>query len=95
MKKMDIKDNVDEMILKICKYIEACDLSDIEDSELKIESAMTLFVSAIDFTDDPIKNLDYIIKQQSNFLAALTIETTNTIDAYIHGDLDEGRLLWF
>ena len=93
MKKMDIKDNVDEMIFKICEYIKACDLSDKEDSELKIESAMSLFVSAIDFTDDPIKNLDYIIAQQSKFLAALTIETTNTIDAYIHGDLDEGRLL--
>lgn len=93
MKKMDIKDNVDEMILKICEYIKACDLSDKEDSELKIESAMSLFVSAIDFTDDPIKNLDYIIAQQSKFLAAFTIETTNTIDAYIHSDLDEGRLL--
>lgn len=93
MKKMDIKDNVDEMIFKICEYIKACDLSDKEDSELKIESAMSLFVSAIDFTDDPIKNLDYIIAQQSKFLAALMVETTNTIDAYIHGDLDKGRLL--
>ena len=93
MKKMDIKDNVDKMIFKICEYIKACDLSEKEDAELKIESAMSLFVSAIDFTDDPIKNIDYIIAQQSKFLAVLTVETTNTIAAYMHSDLDEGRLL--
>ena len=93
MKKMDIKDNVDEMILKMCEYIKFCDLSEKEDAEIKIESAMSLFVSAIDFTDDPIKNIDYIIAQQSKFLAVLTVETTNTIKDYIHYDLDKGRLL--
>lgn len=93
MKKMDIKDNVDEMVFKICEYIKASNLSDIEDSELKIECAMTLFVSAIDFTDNPIKNIDYIIAQQSNFLAVITVETSNAIKACIQGDLDEGRLL--
>lgn len=93
MKKMDIKDNVDEMVFKICEYIKTCDLSDKEDSELKIESAMTLFVSAINFTDNPIKNIDYIISQQSEYLAAMTVATTNTIKAYIHGDIDEERLL--
>lgn len=93
MQKMDIKDNVDEMIFKICKYIQACDISEQEKVELKLESSMSLFIAAIDFTDNPIENLDYIIAQQSKFLTAITVETTNTIKGYINGNIDGSKLL--
>lgn len=93
MKKMDIKDNVDEMVLKICKYIRACDLSDKEDFELKLECAMTLVVAAIDFTDEPIKNMDYIAEQHSQAITAILLETGKTIGEYLKGKIDEDRLI--
>lgn len=93
MKKMDIKDNVDEMVLKICKYIRACDLSDQEDFELKLECAMTLVVAAIDFTDEPIKNMDYIAEQHSRAITAILLETGKTIGEYLKGNIDKERLL--
>lgn len=93
MKKMDIKDNVDEMILKICEYIKACDLSEREDFELKLECAMTLVVAAIDFTDEPAKNIDYISKQHSEAITAILLETGKTIGEYIKGNIDKERLL--
>ena len=90
---MDIKDNVDEMIFKICEYIKASNLSDQEVFELKLECAMTLVVAAIDFTDEPLKNMDYIAEQHSRAITAILLETGKTIGEYIKGNIDKKRLL--
>ena len=90
---MDIKDNVDEMIFKVCDYIKACDLSDQEDFEIKLECAMTLVVAAIDFTDEPVKNIGYISEQHSRAVTAILLETGKTIGEYIRGNIDKERLL--
>ena len=37
MTKLEIKDNVDEMLVQIVKYIKACDLSEDEDTEILID----------------------------------------------------------
>ena len=95
MQKMDIKDNVDNMVLQICKYIKASDLSEKEDTEIKLECAMTFLVASIDFTDKPIENVKYILEQHANIVAAIMDETSETIVDYIRGTIQEDRLLWF
>lgn len=89
MKKEDIKENVDNMLMKVLEYIKACDLSDEDDFAIKLESTMSILMSAIDITDDPVENLDYIIKQQSHLLTLITIGTTETIKKVITGDVKE------
>ena len=34
MTKLEIKDNVDEMIVQVARYIKACELSEKEDTEI-------------------------------------------------------------
>ena len=93
MHKMDIKDNVDNMVLQICKYIQASDLSDNEDRELKLECAMTFLVASIDLTDNPIQNIEYIMDQHVKSLNAIAGETAKTVIDYISGRIQEDRLL--
>lgn len=93
MKKLDIKHNVDEMIFQVCKYIKSADLSENEDSEIKIESALSLITSSIDFTDKPDENLEYISKQ---ILEISTIIFESLLDVskdVITGNVDESRFL--
>lgn len=52
MTKDDIKDNVDNMILQICKYIKVAELSNEDDFAIKVESGLSLLVSAIDMPED-------------------------------------------
>ena len=91
MKKEDIKENVDEMLLKICEYIKADDLSDDEEVEIKIESALSIIVSAIDYTDKPNKNIDYIVDQQSKILHLITLSLVDVTTDILFGKYDKGR----
>ena len=91
MTKLEIKDNVDEMIVQVAKYIKACDLSDEEDTEIKLECALLLLVSAIDFTDKPIENIDYIVEQQANIFTNFMIASTEAVKSIIKGDLPAKR----
>ena len=91
MKKEDIKENVDEMLLKICEYIKAADLSDDEEVEIKIESALSIIVSAIDYTDKPNKNIDYIVDQQSKILHLITLSLVDVTTDILFGKYDKGR----
>lgn len=79
MKKEDIKDNVDEMIIQVARYIKACDLSEDEDTEIKLECALSLLVSAIDFTDNPSKNIKYIAEQQANIFTTFMMASTEVV----------------
>lgn len=91
MKKADIKENVDEMLLKICQYIKAADLSDDEDKEIRIESALSLIVSAIDYTDKPKENIDYIADQQSKILHLITLALVDVTTDILMENYDKGR----
>ena len=91
MKKDDIKENVDEMLLKICEYIKAADLSDDEDVQIKIESAMSIIVSAIDYTDKPKENIDYIADQQSKILDLITLSLVDVTTDILFDKYDKGR----
>lgn len=91
MKKEDIKENVDNMLLKICEYIEAADLSDEEEVEIKIESALSLIVSAIDYTDKAKENIDYIADQQSKILNLITLSLVDVTIDILCGKYDKGR----
>lgn len=93
MKKADIKENVDNMIYKVCEYIKASDLSDKEDTELKLECAMTFLVASIDFTDEPLQNIEYIIDQHVHSINAIAQETAKTVIDYISGEIQENRIL--
>ena len=79
MKKDDIKENVDNMLIKVLEYIKACDLSDEDDFNIKLESAMSILMSAIDITDNQAKNLEYIIDQQANIITLITVTMTDAI----------------
>ena len=94
MKKYDIKDNVDEMILQICKYIKSADLSDKDDFEIKIETAMSILASAIDFTDKPEKNMEYITRQITKITMITNDLLLNAATNVINGNVDESRYLW-
>lgn len=83
MKKEDIKENVDNMLIKVLEYIKACDLSDEDDFNIKLESAMSILMSAIDITDNPAKNLEYIIDQQANISTLITVTMTDIIKEII------------
>ena len=52
MTKDDIKDNFDNMILQVCKYIKAAGLSNEDDFAIKVELGLSLLVSAIDMPED-------------------------------------------
>jgi len=91
MTKLEIKDNVDEMIVQIAKYIKACDLSEDEDTEIKLECALSFLISAINFTDNPTENIDYIIQQQADIQTIFIIESTKAIKHIIKGDLPAKR----
>ena len=91
MKKEDIKDNVDNMLLKICEYIKAANLSDDEEVEIKIESALSIIVSAIDYTDKPNENIDYIADQQSKNLHLITLSLVDVTTDILLGKYDKGR----
>lgn len=91
MKKKEIKNNVDEMIVQVAKYIKACDLSENEDAEIKLECALSLFVSAIDFTDNPMENIDYIAEQQANMLTTFMVASADAVKSIIKGDLPAKR----
>lgn len=93
MKKLDIKHNVDEMIFQVCKYIKSADLSEKEDSEIKVEEALSLLTATIDFTDKPDENLEYISKQ---ILEISTIIFESLLDVskdVITGNVDESRFI--
>ena len=91
MKKEDIKDKVDEMLVQIVKYIKACDLSDKEDCEIKLESALSLLISAIDFTDNPNDNIDYIVDQVAEIQTNFILATTEAVTSIVKGDLPAKR----
>lgn len=91
MTKLEIKDNVDEMVVQIAKYIKACELSENEDAEIKLEIALSFLVSAIDFTDNPIENIDYIANQQANILTTLMVASSEAVKSIIKGDLPTKR----
>lgn len=93
MKKDDIKDNVDEMILQVCKYIKSADLSDKDDFEIKVETALSLLAAAIDFTDEPDENIGYIMTQISNICIAVNDLLFDCAENVIKGNIDEGRYL--
>ena len=93
MKKDDIKENVDNMVFQICKYIKASDLSDKEDTELKLECAMSFLVASIDFTDNPVQNIEYIMDQHVKAINDITHETSKSVIGYILGEIQEDRLL--
>ena len=82
------------MLLKICEYIKAANLSDDDDIEIKIESAMSLIVSAIDFTDNPSENVVYISDQQAKIInLMINVLVDATIDVLM-GNYDRGRMIW-
>ncbi len=91
MKKEDIKENVDNMLLKICEYIKAANLSDDEEVEIKIESALSIIVSTIDYTDKPNENIDYIVDQQSKILHLITLSLVDVTTDILFGKYDKGR----
>lgn len=91
MTKLEIKDNVDEMIVQVARYIKACDLSDKEDTEIKLECALSFLISAIDFTDNPIENIDYIADQQSDIFTTFVMASTEAVASIIKGDLPAKR----
>lgn len=93
MKKDDIKDNVDEMILQVCKYIKSADLSDDEDFEIKVETSLTLLSAAIDFTDKPEENLVFIVKQIEKISIITTDILFEVAKNVINGNVDESRYL--
>lgn len=93
MKKYDIKDNVDEMVLQICKYIKSADLSDDEDFEIKMETALSLLAAAIDFTDEPEKNIEYITRQIAKICLIISDLLFDCTENVIKGNIDESRYL--
>lgn len=93
MKKYDIKDNVDEMILQICKYIKSADLSDEDDFAIKIESGLTLLTSAIDFTDKPDENILYIAEQLEKISMITVYMLLDAARNVVNGNVDESRYL--
>lgn len=93
MKKYDIKDNVDELILQVCKYIKSADLSENEDFEIKVESALSLLAAAIDFTDKPDENIDYILNQIEDIDSIIYNLLFNAAKDVINGNVDESRYL--
>lgn len=95
MQKKDIKENVDDMILQMCRYIKACDLSDKEDREIKIESAATIITSAIDITDSPKDNQEYIANQIGDVLAAVTILIKHAFREIVSDNYDKDNIIWF
>lgn len=93
MKKLDIKDNVDEMIYKICEYIKACDLSDEEECQIKIESAASILFSILDITEDPKNNIDYMLRQFAEIDTHLIMLIINTIHDIVDGNIDVERFI--
>lgn len=94
MKKCDIKDNVDGMILQVCKYIKSADLSDEEDFEIKVESALSFLMAAIDFTDNPEENINYISDQLSKIHIIIIKAMSEAAADVVEGNVDESRYLW-
>ena len=93
MKKCEIKDNVDGMILQVCKYIKSADLSDDEDFEIKIESGLSMLVTAIDFTDKPEENIEYITRQISKITMITNRLMYDVAENVVKGNIDESRYL--
>lgn len=93
MKKYDIKDNVDEMILQVYKYIKSADLSDEDDFAIKIESGLSLLTSAIDFTDKPDENIVYIVNQIEKIINITTDLLFDAARNVVNGNVDESRYL--
>lgn len=93
MKKCDIKDNVDEMILQVCIYIKSADLSDDEDFAIKVETALSLLTAAIDFTDRPDENIVHIVKQIEKISMITTDMLFEVAKNVIKGNIDESRYL--
>lgn len=94
MKKDDIKDNVDEMILQVCKYIKSADLSDEDDFAIKIESGLSLLTAAIDFTDKPKENILYIAEQLEKISMITVRMLSDAARNVVNGNVDESRYLW-
>lgn len=93
MKKCDIKDNVVEMILQVCKYIKSADLSDEEDFEIKVESALSFLMAAIDFTDKPEEHMNYIADQLSKIHITIIMAMSEAAADVVKGNIDESRYL--
>lgn len=93
MKKEDIKENVDNMLMKICEYIKAANLSDDEDQQIKIESALSLIVSTIDYTDKPKENIEYIADQQSAILHLIMRTLVDVTTDILMDNYDKGRMI--
>lgn len=93
MKKDDIKDNVDNMLIQVVKYIQATELSEDEEFQIKLESAMSLLVSALDIPDDPAHHIDDLLKQTSHMLTVITITMTDLIHNIVKGDIQEDRMI--
>lgn len=93
MKKDDIKDNVDEMILQVCKYIKSADLSEKDDFEIKVETGLTLLAAAIDFTDKPEEHITYIVEQICKISVITSDLLFNCAKDVINGNVDESRYL--
>lgn len=93
MKKDDIKDNVDEMILQVYKYIKSADLSDKDDFEIKVETALSLLASAIDFTDKPDEHITYIVEQIGKISVITSDLLFDCAKNVIKGNIDESRYL--
>jgi hypothetical protein len=93
MKKYDIKDNVDDLILQVCKYIKSADLSDDEDFEIKVEAALSLLAASIDFTDEPEKNIEYITRQIAKICMIISNLLFDCAENVIKGNVDESRYL--
>ena len=79
------------MLIKICEYIKAANLSDDEDVEIKLESALSLIVSAVDYTDKPSENIKYIAEQQSKILHLVTYMLADVTTDILIGDYDKGE----
>lgn len=93
MKKYDIKDNVDEMILQVSKYIKSADLSDKDDFEIKVEAALSLLAAAIDFTDKPDEHITYIVEQIAKISIITNALLFDCAKNVIKGNVDESRYL--
>lgn len=99
MQKMDIKDTVDDMILQVCKFIKAADLSNKDDFEIKVESGLSILVSAIDMPEDinDIKSeeFDHIAKQIAKIITVVQYGLLRSTAEYCDENISEDRKIWF
>ncbi len=95
MQKMDIKDTVDDMILQVCKFIKEAELSNEDDFAIKVESGLSLLVSAIDMPED-INNiktdeLNHAAKQIAKIIKVVEYALLRSTAEYCMGNISEDR----